>query len=177
MKRALLLNVVVRQSAAVFELLSGKDETLLIGRNALLVLDLGLDVVNRVRGLNVEGDRLAGQGFHENLPNTRRNGRRVSTSEVATQSTQTGWPPWSTFSLPSLYLTKKRHRRMPQTRFCRMGGHQRQGKRLQRFNRTGRYTQTWNDFLTRAAVRIGSVSQVLPVHERCIQRRGFPGVF
>ena len=37
----LLLNVVVRESAAVLKLLSGEDKTLLIGRNALLVLDLG----------------------------------------------------------------------------------------------------------------------------------------
>ncbi len=39
----LLLNVVVRKRTAVFELLSSKDETLLVRRNALLVLDLGLE--------------------------------------------------------------------------------------------------------------------------------------
>ena len=33
MKRRLLLNVVVGQSAAVFQLLASEDETLLIGRN------------------------------------------------------------------------------------------------------------------------------------------------
>ena len=48
MERRLLLNVVVGQSATVLELLPGKDETLLVGRDALLVLDLGLDVVNSV---------------------------------------------------------------------------------------------------------------------------------
>ena len=37
----LLLNVVVRESAAIFKLLSGEDQTLLIGGNTLLVLDLG----------------------------------------------------------------------------------------------------------------------------------------
>ena len=40
-KGGLLLNVVVRESAAIFELLSGEDQTLLIGGNTLLVLDLG----------------------------------------------------------------------------------------------------------------------------------------
>jgi len=47
-KGGLLLDVVVGQGTAVFELLSGKDQTLLVWRNALLVLDLALDVVNSV---------------------------------------------------------------------------------------------------------------------------------
>ena len=59
-QRRLLLDVVVREGAAVLELLARKDQALLVGRDALLVLDLGLDVVNRVRRLNLEGDRLAG---------------------------------------------------------------------------------------------------------------------
>ena len=63
----LLLDVVVRKGAAVLELLAGEDEALLIGRDALLVLDLGLDVVDGVGGLDVEGDGLAGQGLDENL--------------------------------------------------------------------------------------------------------------
>ena len=46
----LLLNVVVRKSAAVLELLAGEDQTLLIGGNALLVLDLGPEIA-RSRGL------------------------------------------------------------------------------------------------------------------------------
>ena len=41
MEGRLLLNVVVRESAAVPELLAGEDQTLLIGRDAFLVLDLG----------------------------------------------------------------------------------------------------------------------------------------
>ena len=63
----LLLDVVIRKSAAVLELLAGEDEALLIGRNALLVLDLGLDIVDGVGGLNLEGDGLAGEGLHEDL--------------------------------------------------------------------------------------------------------------
>ena len=55
-----LLDVVVGQSATVFQLLTGKDKTLLVRRNALLVLDLGLDIVDGVRGLNLKGDGLAG---------------------------------------------------------------------------------------------------------------------
>ena len=37
----LLLDVVVRESASVLELLAGKDETLLIGRDSFLILDFG----------------------------------------------------------------------------------------------------------------------------------------
>jgi len=54
-----LLDVVVAEGAAVLELLAREDETLLIRGDALLVLDLGLDVVDRVRGLDIEGDGLA----------------------------------------------------------------------------------------------------------------------
>lgn len=59
MKSRLLLNVVVGEGAAVLELLPGKDETLLIGGNAFLVLDLGFDVVDGVRWLDIERDGLA----------------------------------------------------------------------------------------------------------------------
>ena len=47
-QRGLLLNVVVSQRAAVLQLLAGEDQALLIRRNALLVLDLLLDVLDGV---------------------------------------------------------------------------------------------------------------------------------
>ena len=62
-----LLDVVVRQSAAVLELLAREDQTLLVGRDALLVLDLGLDVIDRVRGLDLKGDGLASERLDEDL--------------------------------------------------------------------------------------------------------------
>jgi hypothetical protein len=67
MKCGLLLNVVVRQCAAVFKLFSSEDKSLLVGRDTLLVLDLGLDVLNGITGFDIESDGLAGQSFHENL--------------------------------------------------------------------------------------------------------------
>ncbi len=70
MESRLLLDVVVRESASILELLSGEDETLLIRGNALLVLDLRLDVVDGVGRLNVEGDGLSCKCFHENLSRT-----------------------------------------------------------------------------------------------------------
>jgi hypothetical protein len=66
-KSRLLLDVVVRQCASILQLLSGKDETLLIRGNTLLVLNLGLDIVNGIRRLHVKGDGLARQGFDEDL--------------------------------------------------------------------------------------------------------------
>jgi hypothetical protein len=86
----LLLDVVVRKSAAVLKLLAGEDQALLIGRDTwtrkihseeriefvrqsftgiqtLLVLDLGLDVLNRVRGLDLKRNGLAREGLHEDL--------------------------------------------------------------------------------------------------------------
>ena len=55
-QRALLLDVVVGESAAVLQLLARKDEALLVGGDAFLVLDLGLDSVDGVGGLDFEGD-------------------------------------------------------------------------------------------------------------------------
>ena len=67
MKGRLLLNVVVRQGSAVFKLLAGEDQALLIGWDSFLVLDLGLHVLDRVTWLDFEGDRLAGEGLDEDL--------------------------------------------------------------------------------------------------------------
>ena len=63
----LLLDVVVTEGTSVLELLTGKDQTLLIGGDSLLVLNFGLDIVDGVGGLDVEGDGLSGEGFDEDL--------------------------------------------------------------------------------------------------------------
>lgn len=62
-----LLDVVVAEGAAILKLLSGEDQTLLVGRNALLVLNLALDIVDSVARLNLEGDGLAREGLHETV--------------------------------------------------------------------------------------------------------------
>ena len=85
MKGALLLDVVIRKCSSVLELLPGEDETLLVRRNPgwtpsdadrlgrkckhipLLILDLCLDVVDSIRGLDLEGDGLSGESLYENL--------------------------------------------------------------------------------------------------------------
>jgi hypothetical protein len=60
MEGRLLLDVVVGESAAILKLLAGENQALLVRRDTLLVLDLALDIVDGIRGLNLEGDGLAG---------------------------------------------------------------------------------------------------------------------
>merc|ERR1712047_103759 len=70
MEGRFLLDVVVRKSSSVLELLSSEDKSLLIGRDTFLVLDLGLDVLNGVGWLNVEGNSLSGESLNEDLHTT-----------------------------------------------------------------------------------------------------------
>merc|ERR1719198_385241 len=67
MQRRFLLNVVVSKSATIFQLLARKDQTLLIRRDAFLVLDLLLDILNGIRAFDIKRDGLACQGLHEDL--------------------------------------------------------------------------------------------------------------
>ena len=67
---ALLLDVIIRERTPILELLARKDETLLVRRDTLLVLNLGLHVVDRVRRLDLQGDRLTREGLDEDLHST-----------------------------------------------------------------------------------------------------------
>jgi len=66
-QRRLLLDVVVRERAAILKLLAREDQALLVGRDALLVLDLGLHVVNRIGRLDLQRDGLASKRLNEDL--------------------------------------------------------------------------------------------------------------
>merc|ERR1712071_541694 len=66
-ERGLFLDVVVGQSSAVLELFSSENESLLVWRYTFFVLDLSFHVVDGVARLDLECDRLAGQGLYENL--------------------------------------------------------------------------------------------------------------
>ena len=59
MEGGLLLDVVVGKGSTILELLAGEDQSLLVGWDAFLVLDLGLDIVDGIGGLDLEGDGLA----------------------------------------------------------------------------------------------------------------------
>ena len=67
MESRLLLDVVVSKGVSILELLAGKDETLLVRRNSLLVLDLCLHSVDAVRRLNLKSDGLASEGLDKDL--------------------------------------------------------------------------------------------------------------
>ena len=67
MKGRFFLNVVVREGSAILELLAGEDESLLIGWDSLLVLNLGFNVFDGIRWLNVKSNGLSGESLNENL--------------------------------------------------------------------------------------------------------------
>jgi len=70
MERRLFLDVIIRKSTSVFELLASKNEALLIGRDAFLILNLRLHVINSVGRFDFKGDGLAGQRLDEDLHTT-----------------------------------------------------------------------------------------------------------
>merc|ERR1712159_471825 len=70
MKSGLFLDVVVGKSSTIFKLLTGEDKSLLVRWDTLLVLDLGLDVLNGVRWLDIKSDGLTSQGLDEDLHTT-----------------------------------------------------------------------------------------------------------
>jgi len=63
----LLLNVIVREGSAVFKLFTSEDQSLLVRRDALFVLNFSLHILNSIRGLDLKGDGLTREGFDENL--------------------------------------------------------------------------------------------------------------
>jgi len=66
-ERRFLLDVVVRESSSILELLSSEDKSLLIWGNSFLVLNLGLNVLDRVRRFDFERDGLSSESFNEDL--------------------------------------------------------------------------------------------------------------
>ena len=63
----LLLDVVIRESTTILQLLSGEDQALLIRRNFLLVLDLGLGILNAIGGLDIKSNGLSGKSLNKDL--------------------------------------------------------------------------------------------------------------
>ena len=67
MNGGLLLDVVVSESTGLIELLSRKDQALLVGGDAFAALDLLLDALDGIVGLNIECDGLSSEGADEDL--------------------------------------------------------------------------------------------------------------
>ena len=70
MKGTFVLDVVIREGTTILKLLTSVDETLMVRRNAFLVLNLGLNIVGGVRRLDFKSDSLASQSLNENLHTT-----------------------------------------------------------------------------------------------------------
>merc|ERR1712025_183990 len=70
MEGAFLLDVVVREGSSILQLLSSKNQSLLIWGNSFLILDLGLDILNGIGRFNLKSDGFASQGLDEDLHTT-----------------------------------------------------------------------------------------------------------
>ena len=70
MESGFLLNVIIGEGSAVFELLTSEDKSLLIWWDTFLVLDLSLDILNGVGVFNIEGDGLTSESLNKDLHTT-----------------------------------------------------------------------------------------------------------
>ncbi len=66
-KGGLLLDVVIRESSAIFKLFPSKNQSLLIWWDALLVLDLLFDVVDGIGWFDIQGNGLTRERLNEDL--------------------------------------------------------------------------------------------------------------
>ena len=85
MKGSFLLDVVIGQRTAIFQLFTGKNKTLLIWWDTFFVLDLGFDVFNGIGRFDIKGDGFSSKGFDENLPvkNTKTKGETEVSERVS----------------------------------------------------------------------------------------------
>ena len=67
MQGGLLLDVVVGDRAIALKLLASEDDAQVVDWDALLLVDLGLQVVDGVRASDIEGDGLVVESLHEEL--------------------------------------------------------------------------------------------------------------
>jgi len=62
-----LHDIVIGKFVPILELPAGENKALLLSRNALQLLNLCLEAVNRVRGLHFDGDVSSSEAPHEDL--------------------------------------------------------------------------------------------------------------
>lgn len=66
-RRSTKCRVVLSESSALLPLFAHKNQMLSVMWGALLVLDVGYDILDVVTGLNLKGDGLACQNLHKDL--------------------------------------------------------------------------------------------------------------
>lgn len=84
MEGGLLLDVVIGKSASVFELLSSKNQTLLIRGNTFLVLNLTLHSLDRIRTLDIESDGLTSKSLRERAQHEIRTSKKMEHTHTHT---------------------------------------------------------------------------------------------
>ncbi|RDX60740.1 hypothetical protein CR513_61092, partial [Mucuna pruriens] len=67
MQSRFLLDIIIGKGTTIFQLLPSKDKPLLIWWDTFFVLDLGLHIINCVRGFYLKGNGLPSQGLHKYL--------------------------------------------------------------------------------------------------------------
>merc|ERR1719466_742671 len=67
MKGALFLDVVVRKCSSILQLLTSKDEPLLVWGNSFFVLDLCLHIFNGIRWFHLQSNSFSGEGLDKDL--------------------------------------------------------------------------------------------------------------
>merc|ERR1712236_120145 len=70
MKGALFLDIVVRKSSSILQLLTSKYEPLLVWGNSFLVLDLCFHIFNGIRRLHLQSYCFASEGLDKDLHTT-----------------------------------------------------------------------------------------------------------
>ena len=70
MESRLFLDVVIREGSSVFELFTGKDESLLIWWDSFFILNFSFDILNWIWGFDIEGDGFTSKSFDKDLHST-----------------------------------------------------------------------------------------------------------
>jgi len=67
MEGRIIAHIIILKSLGILQLLSAEDQSLLLGRDALLLGNLGLDLFDALSLLNFDGDCFAREGLDEEL--------------------------------------------------------------------------------------------------------------
>jgi hypothetical protein len=67
MKGRLLLNVAIEERTTILKLLTSEGKALLIRWDSQLILNLGLNIIDGIRWLDIEGNSLISQSLNEDL--------------------------------------------------------------------------------------------------------------
>merc|ERR1711937_416380 len=70
MESRFLLDIIISKSSTIFQLLTSKDQTLLVRRNTFLILNFLLDILNGITGFNIQSNSFTSQCLHKNLHTT-----------------------------------------------------------------------------------------------------------